>query len=225
MPYKIFGVLSFLIARLFFTLPWSTLRDIEHNKVIRSTYVWLFIVPITAKFLSKLESNLSFEISGQMITFVLSMPFSWQALFFSACFFVIGNILVSLQIPEIIKKYKNFSDFSTSGKTREHLRNIQGDRANDSLESIKTLKKLAGISSSSDSEDDFKNNFDSTYLSIDYGNVLKRAICSLCYLFGMLFILDVAYKNFLWVISSMDLVEFKDKLFFGSIIDFFVGAF
>jgi hypothetical protein len=224
-PYRILGVVTFILTRILFTLSWSTLRDIEHNKVVHSTYVWLFIVPISAKLFSKLENTISFEISGKLVTLDLTMPFSWQALFFSACFFVVGNILVNFQIPEIIKKYKNFNDFSTSGKTKEHLKELQGDRTDESIKSLQSLKKLAGISDSTDSEDDFKNKFNNVYSAIDYENLWKRGFCSACYLAGLLFIIDIAHKNLIWVLSSMDLIEFKDKLFFSGVIDWVVKAF
>jgi len=227
-PYQILGFISSIILRILFTLSWSTLRDIEHNKIVHSTFMWLFIVPLSAKLFSKLENTISFEISDKLITLDLTMPFSWQALFFSACFFVIGNLMVSFLLPDLIKNFKNFNEFNTSGKTEEHLKEVAGETLKENQESINNLKKLAGIGKAeikTDSQDGFKNRFDKIYSNVNYGNIWQRGLCTCMYLVGLLFIIDIAYKNLMWVLSSINLIEFKDKLFFSGIIDMVLNAF
>lgn len=48
---------------------WSQLKEIQQVKIVRTMYIWLFIVPILARALAKLEDVVNFEILGH--TFAL----------------------------------------------------------------------------------------------------------------------------------------------------------
>ena len=222
-PYIVLGRINGLLWRLVYSLSWSTLRDIQHNRVVKSTYAWLFIVPITAKIFSKIDSELSFAFNNQTITFDLTLPFSWQALFFSAVFFVLANLSVSFFIPELIKKYKDFSEFSDSGKTKANLDEIKSSLGHISSKEIYRLREMSE-NKNNETEDEFKNQFNETYLRICYGNKLIRFICSGLYVIGFLFIIDICHQNLLWVMEFTDLRGFKDQLFFAPIIDWIANA-
>lgn len=63
---------------------WSTLKAIQNNKIVKSTYIWLFIVPLLAKILSKIDANLYLDIAGKVYEIDLALPFSWKLFFLSA---------------------------------------------------------------------------------------------------------------------------------------------
>lgn len=60
---------------------WEILKKFRNDKFISSMYVWLFVVPIVRKFLSKLNENFPFEVNGRVYEVVLQAPFSWNMFF------------------------------------------------------------------------------------------------------------------------------------------------
>ena len=85
-------------------------------------YIWIFVVPVLAKLLFKIEEYLAFDLFGQKIELVLSLPFSWKVFFYSALSFSIANSIVLLACPRIIKDHLSFSGFIGDGKNHEHLK-------------------------------------------------------------------------------------------------------
>ncbi|RRC97699.1 hypothetical protein EHS89_16085 [Amphritea balenae] len=102
-------------------LHWSSQRDIANSKIVKSSAFWLIIVPLTAKMLDELDGTISMTIFGGNFKLITSLPFSWQLLFFAAVFFTIAGIIYSVFCPDIIKKYSNFSEFESDGKTRMQI--------------------------------------------------------------------------------------------------------
>jgi len=102
-------------------LPWLSLRDIQKSKFISSMYIWLIIVPIAAKLLSKINNELVFTAFDQEIHIVLSLPFSWQAFFFCSLCFSFANTVVLVFCPKVIKEHLSFSGFRGDGKSDNQL--------------------------------------------------------------------------------------------------------
>lgn len=96
-------------------LGWSKLRALGHNSIIKSSYIWLIIVPLAAKMLSALPEKHTFKIFEANIIIHFGLPFSWITFYFMALFFAIGQLIYSLKCPEILKNYANFSDYKKSG--------------------------------------------------------------------------------------------------------------
>ena len=108
---------------------WQDLRQIQRSKFISSMYVWIFVVPVLAKLLFKIEEHLAFDLFGQKIELVLSLPFSWKLFFYCALSFSIANSIVLLACPRIIKDHLSFSGFIGDGKNHEHLKDYAKDIA------------------------------------------------------------------------------------------------
>jgi len=100
---------------------WSSQRVISNSKIVKSSFIWLIIVPFAAKALSKLDDVIELTIFGGVFKFSTVLPFSWQLLFFAACFFTLAGIIYSIYCPEIVKFYKNYSQFEADGKTRKQI--------------------------------------------------------------------------------------------------------
>ncbi|AXG72374.1 hypothetical protein KORDIASMS9_04646 [Kordia sp. SMS9] len=100
-----------------YNLNWNKISKLGNNKFIRSFYIYLILIPIITKFLSKADETIT--LFG--IPFDIVLPFSWKMFFFSALFFTIANILYSFYAPKIIIENKYFSDFITKHYTFNHL--------------------------------------------------------------------------------------------------------
>ncbi len=116
-----------LLSKL--NIGWKELRQIQRSKFISSMYIWIFVVPVVAKLLFKIEEHLEFDLFGQKIELVLSLPFSWKVFFYSALSFSIANSIVLLSCPRIIKDHLSFSGFIGDGKNHEHLNDYGKDIA------------------------------------------------------------------------------------------------
>jgi hypothetical protein len=109
--------LSVLTKRKGVRVKWSYSRSLAESKVVKSSYVWLFIVPIAARMMSSLDDVIDLTIFGGSIQIATTLPFSWQLLFMAACFFTVANIIYSLFCPEIFKEYRSYSEFRDDSKT------------------------------------------------------------------------------------------------------------
>jgi len=96
---------------------WDSVKGIADSKIVKSSFIWLIIAPVTAKMLSKMNDTIDLSIFGSQIKLSTSLPFSWQLLFFSACFFTAANIIYSTRCPKILKDYKCFTGYVDEGKT------------------------------------------------------------------------------------------------------------
>ena len=99
-------------------LKWSSQRSIANSKIVKSSAVWLVLVPLVAKILSSLDNVIELTIFNGVFKFSTALPFSWQLLFFSASFFTVAGLIYSLFCPDIVKLYENFTQFDSDGKTR-----------------------------------------------------------------------------------------------------------
>lgn len=102
---------------------WSSLHKLGNSKLIRSSYVWIAVVPIFAKLLSHVQvpSTLSFRLFDAQIQIAAGLPFSWQIFFFAALFFSIASLLYSAFLPFLIARYQDYAEYETQGHSRRHL--------------------------------------------------------------------------------------------------------
>ena len=102
-------------------LSWKTISLFGNNKLINKSYVYLFFVPIAAKFLSKLKSPLEFKINDIVYSFVFDLPFNWQLFYYSAISFTIGVIIYNFRAPLIIRENRSFGSFLDERKNLAHV--------------------------------------------------------------------------------------------------------
>ena len=105
-------------AKLNYPPLWSNLRSWGNNSLLKTSYIWLFLVPILAKALSNINS-LTIPWLKNPIT--LSLPFSWSLFYISAIFFSIAGGIYAITCPTIIRKYENFSLFKGNYETNEAI--------------------------------------------------------------------------------------------------------
>lgn len=105
----------------FFDREWSSLYSIGHSKLVQSSLIWVFIVPIAAKILHEIDSIVYLEVFSYTFKLNLELPFSWVTLYFSALFFAMGSLLYIFFCPKLIKDYLNYSSFVDKDNSYELL--------------------------------------------------------------------------------------------------------
>lgn len=109
------------IVKRFFCLNWLDLEAWGNSKVLRSSYYWLFLVPIAAKGLSSLPSHISVPFWGRELALPTELPFSWQLLYFASVCFAGASFVFASHCPTLIKNFPSWNDFSKSGRTGSTL--------------------------------------------------------------------------------------------------------
>lgn len=102
-------------------LSWETAAQVGNLKFVRSMYIWIIIVPIAAKSMSLIKIPTDFGHLVPGLKFELSLPFSWQLFFASAFMFSVSNLIFIAFCPEIIRRYKNYSEFLNDGRDHVYL--------------------------------------------------------------------------------------------------------
>lgn len=102
---------------------WSNISVLGNNKIVIKSYIYLIIVPVLAKLLSKLKNPFVAQITGGYnLTIPLDLPFNWILFYFAAIFFTIGTVVYALFGPQIFKEDKSYGDFEIKRKTVFHLK-------------------------------------------------------------------------------------------------------
>lgn len=102
---------------------WGNISKLGKNKYVKSSYFWIAIVPIIAKFFYHTEKILTLNVFNQNIVIDLALPFSWKVFFIAALLFTIGNLFYMFRCPKILQENNNANDFFSIGKGEEHLKN------------------------------------------------------------------------------------------------------
>jgi len=102
-------------------LSWSNLSSLENNRFVKRALVFLFIIPMVAKFLSKVDNPIELKFADYVFTLTISLPFSWIAFYFSALFFAISISLFKIFAPKIISEYSSLGSKVNEGKVWTNL--------------------------------------------------------------------------------------------------------
>lgn len=192
------------ISQLEYLIRWNKLKSIQNNKIIKSTYIWLVIVPITAKTLSRLEDTFTFSINSHEYILDLALPFSWQIFFLSALFFVLGNIFYIFSSPRIINEFSDYGHFSSTGGSHEDIEEFKTRALEEKEAELKSLEEILKASNrESTAEERKKDRFWKIYKFYNESCIKSRAFISLLYLIGLLLFSWVAIKNIIWVFTQI----------------------
>lgn len=170
-------------------------------------YIWIFIVPVLAKVLYKINDNLHFNIFGQHIELVFSLPFSWQVFFFCALCFGIANTIVAVFCPKIIKDHLSYSGFRGDGKGDDHLQeygieiDMFVERCGDTLTNHEKISTETLNINSEFLERYIRTNFWNIYKEANLHRKYWRRMCVIFYVLGLILFLEVLRRNVVWVIS------------------------
>ncbi|WP_377109183.1 hypothetical protein [Pseudoalteromonas sp. R86517] len=96
------------------SIKWSDLRWLGNSTLVKSNYLWIFVIPIFIKVLNYIEVNhqISFE-----------LPLKLTTLFYSSIFFMLGSFTYTIRCPKLIKENGNYNDFLEKGMGMQQLVN------------------------------------------------------------------------------------------------------
>lgn len=195
---------------------WESVRSFGNSTIVKSNYIWLFIIPFLTKNIEKITAHLHLEIE---ITFNVSR------LFYASLCFVVGTIIYQLRCPKLIKDHDGYADFEEKGKTVQHIVeycqaeqrqpfsefkfedikkylstfDINTDENSKLLVSICSPKGITECSYIDSNLD--KNLFWDTYNKLNGFNNIAAGVCFAAYLTGCFFLLIVSIENTLYALK------------------------
>lgn len=189
-------------------MTWSSLKRIAEIRLVKSMYIWLFIVPIAANTLAGVKENVSFSLGGQVHQLALGLPFSWSVFFFSALLFSVASGMYFYHCPKIIKENGSYGDFKDNARSIFHLATYASeidetsDSIRDKLEgNDEGVSFMLPISEPCQEDSGVQKTFDALSASADEFKPKARAIAAGCYVLGGLAIAWVMVQNILTVTS------------------------
>nr|SHO17348.1 Putative uncharacterized protein [Moritella viscosa] len=159
--------------------------------------------------------------------FILSLPFSWTLLYFSALSFALGNLIYLIFCPKIIQEFNDFSEYKNFGYCMSHLNKHINHVFDNNKKQVKFLsEKLSELSDETESQDidtnvtsvietrandrlyNIKNIFENDLFWLIYeksNEMKKRYLIASCISFSTGFVLlsIIFLKNLCFVISNV----------------------
>ena len=176
-------------------LNWSALRKLQDQRVVKSMYLWLFVVPLLANALQHLPPAISVSLGASEFDFITTLPFSWTMFYVSALFFVSGHLVFFAYCPALIREHTGLTHFLKEGKSAKEL----WEYAEQAQLSWESLRNNADVSTppvnGETPEERFKRIFWETYKGADRYCPRARLASSLFYLLGILAIGWVIVTN------------------------------
>lgn len=99
---------------------WCEVRDFGKNRVIGSSFIWLFAVPIGAKILKPFVGNHRIRLpwfgdgEGAAFTVPFHLPFKWTLLYGMSAMFVVAQLVFYFRCPKWVKRFECYDDFKRS---------------------------------------------------------------------------------------------------------------
>jgi hypothetical protein len=90
---------------------WLTLRELGNHRVVRSSYIWLIIVPLCARAFDTANAKQEVNLFGTTIPINFHLPFSWKVFYFSAVAIAVGRTIFAVRCTSIVKDLADFSEF------------------------------------------------------------------------------------------------------------------
>lgn len=193
---------------------WNSLSAIGSLRLVRTSYLWLMIVPLSARILSQFPDNVTIQLFGAEFTFIFALPFSWKMFYFSALAMAAGTLVYVVKCPPLIKEFKNFTDFERDGSSRLMLKMPMATHAlkypKRRAEFIAFLIQFCGANENQHSREALINELDIKdekladafhYVGgvISTWNTVPRVLCALCYGVGLLLFLVVFFDTLMFV--------------------------
>lgn len=100
---------------------WVLIDSLGKLRFSKSSYYYIVVVPIIVKALDKVTSPLILSLGESELSINIDLPFSWYLFYFGAVAIAIGSLLYQIFCPEIIKSYKNYGEFLSSGESNNYL--------------------------------------------------------------------------------------------------------
>lgn len=94
---------------------WSQIGVIGQNPVVKTSYLWLLLVPLVAKLLEAADRAVKLRIFGADVQLALHLPFRLVMFYSAALAFTAGAVVFAVFCPGAIKRYKSYAEFERTG--------------------------------------------------------------------------------------------------------------
>jgi len=100
-------------------IDWRSIRKLVDNRYISGVFIWLVILPVSAKFASKIPDSITLpnSIFGENVVLELTLPFTWYILYIAAVFFSFSRLIYLGFCPSFVQAYDNAGDAISKGVT------------------------------------------------------------------------------------------------------------
>lgn len=102
-------------------MKWSSLNKLGQSRLLRSSWIWLVIVPVVSRAMASVQSPLDFSRFVPGLRLDLTLPFSWHRFYISALLVAIAGGIYALRCPEIVKRFETYADFEADGRAIDYL--------------------------------------------------------------------------------------------------------
>lgn len=215
----VFDRVSYVFLVMIHSLEWSQLKSIQQHNLVKSSYIWLFIVPVISKAFQYLETPVKINVFEHLFELDLVLPFAWQVFFLCALLFVLANVIFILFCPPLIKENNHYGDFQAAGKDEKYLNKYKASFNSLSEKTKNRLMHLAGIEKKEIEGDALRSQFWRVYLPVNHSLIPVRLICSFCYFVALLLFSDVMYDSIKWVYGQTSVSSFSGELYFGPVVE------
>jgi len=99
---------------------WSDVRALGQNRLVRSSFVWIAIVPAAARIALSLKERVTDPPWAKGMVESLHLPFSWQLLFWAAVCFTFGTVVYDRRCPAIVRDHADLGSFQRAGMGTGH---------------------------------------------------------------------------------------------------------
>ncbi len=99
-------------------LTWTKLRRWGNSRVLKSSYIFLLVVPIVAKLMAPFGGRYVITVSwiDRPLEVDIALPFRWVIFYGMAVCFAAGQFVYGFACPEIVKDYASFAEYRKSHK-------------------------------------------------------------------------------------------------------------
>ena len=197
------------------TWTWDTIKGFGQAKALKSSYIFLFLVPILARVLINIPDSITIPFWDKALNIPLELPFSWVVLFVSACMASLGNIIYAIMCPKLVKEFSDYPQFREAERDGTYLRftiqelALQRSQATieEQIESVKQLYNPVPIdiarfgNSLNGSASLLANEFYFVRDSANLGNPLARLVASISYFGAFICLGVIAIQNIIYVVQ------------------------
>lgn len=199
------------------TWTWDTIKGYGATKALKTSYLFLFIVPVLARALVSMPETVTIPVWGKTFEIAIALPFSWVLLFISACLASLGNIIYAIMCPSIIKEFSDFPSFNAAQRDGTYLRRPVRQLAlvsdiTDIMGQLKSVRDLYNNVPIEFQRLERTMNGDAEILSSEFyfvrdaanlGRPLARLLASLAYFGAFICLGIIAVQNINYVVAYM----------------------
>lgn len=181
---------------------WDDLNRFGKNRLLQSSYAWLFVVPMVAKALRAIDDPLILTGISEGLRIHLTLPFSWQVFYVSAVVVSIAGAIYALVCPDLIRKFNTFAEFRAEERGLEYLRMYagrMGTQARTEGEGLDAVV-LAHDVEKTNPEKELRDLFWRVHSLENSKSPILRAVCFTLYCVGLLLITIILVQNFVFVV-------------------------